>query len=330
MGTQSKPNSKTHPAQKGPAKPLGIQHILSQPIALAIKLVETEVPRWESLLSKSLLDPKFQSYIKTTIENEMKGQLSLQSDMWGTSGAKAETIAKGMLKELESSARRQLEASPAYHALKASIDSLKKDLAQTKPGVWVTDNKAYVIITGSILSLAGLAATYRYQKGNALFDHTINGKNFKILNGGKLKLDVTPRYNPHDREVGGQLGQFLKLKGFEAGHRFDFDLKHGEFTKAQSGLTLKIDLPLHSSLGVTENLDFLAKTSKTDLTLNGKIGAHASWGAGTSLEGLDIQKYSLNLGWDGPKISGTLGATVQPKGATGPAWNVNLGLKIPL
>lgn len=318
--------------QPTPGDPLRLRAVLHQRVALAIRLVNHEGPHFDRHLAAALNSPPVLGALSEGLKTQMKLQLQPQFLRWGVQGPNLKQTAKNAYAELKPELRRQIEATPDYQALDASIKTLKEDLNKCDAGIWVDRNLGWAVLIGSAVGFGGVAGVYSLRHNPLVQKLKISTGELKLVNGGALYLGAKVSLKPFGQKLDLGLNQKLHLGPLHWETEIDCAMASSDLTKLDMTHLTQIDLArgLDFKMKVKSDID---DNTNLDFSLNGKLGKHLKGSASLNTDGFSQPNYHLALDYSKNRLDAFVGATFPGgKGFAGgfaaTHWDVGLSFRL--
>jgi hypothetical protein len=303
--------------------PYDLFQIHRRQVAVRVNLVNPEAPHVDEYLMKAVRDLSFQSMVSSPVERYLKASMGKQLLRFGPEGPPARRIPQGLLKEPPPEFLRRVEDNKTFRMYVEGLNRVRGDLMSTPLGMAYSENKDAVRFFGSMLAVAGVAGAF-YRKGSALLNRSINGKEFKILDAGHLKLDVTPRLDPSHGKGGGIVHAEYRLKPCAFEGSLDFDILGNKLTRGVTEGSVAVDLGPRTNLKLSNETDWFGKSSEIGLDAKQHIGPKSILSAGVKTD-YKLENWKIALGLERGQLSASL--AFQPANSQ-ELIGLNVGLSI--
>jgi hypothetical protein len=274
-------------------------------VAVRVNLVNPEAPHVDEYLMKAVRDLSFQSMVSSPVERYMKACMGKQLLRFGPEGPPARRIQGSFLREPTPEFLRRIEDHKTFQMYVAGLNRVRDDLMSTKLGMAYSENKEAVWFFGSTLAFAGIVGAFHYKKGSGLLNRSINGKDFKILDAGHLKLDVNPRLDPSNGKGGGIVHAEYRLRPCEFEGAVNFDFLGNRLTKGVTEGSVAVDLSPRTNLKFSNETDWFGKSTEIGLEVKQHIGPKSILSAGVKADH-KLENWKIALGLERGQLAASL------------------------
>lgn len=294
-------------------------------VVLGIRLANAAYRNHESIAREVLESPKVREAIHEAFREQAGSLIEASLAGEALSGAAAQAFIAPIAESAHPKAVQQVKNLKEYKEAKAGLKRLKCSYDAAPIGVFVDNNKTWLIIAGALVGVGSVAAMYKTRAGDvpAKAMAMIAGVAASDIEVGNVTFDVTGvNFKPSTREAGGSLGvtmgpvkaihsKFEMSAGFKGKKLQEFKLSDslvmplGDHTtltgKASAGL--KDDTPAF-------DMALVAKYKRDRFTL--EVTAYGSLEGSKQTGGLKATAaYKVKSAERilGPRSQATLGAT---------------------
>ena len=199
----------------------------SKVVVLAFDLVDATLPDTPAMLARALQSPQVQDSVKKVLLTfaKSKSKPGATSATYEEGQKLLESLQSGVVDAGSDAILKQIEKSPQYKRLKSALDGFGKAIESSPLGVWVDNNKLYVVG----VALLGPAVLYYTRTGGTLVKKGVDllkDKQFDVLQVGSLSFKASLwDFQPDARILGGRVLTTQKWK------EVSVDLKLGLLAK---------------------------------------------------------------------------------------------------
>ncbi|MEM6483568.1 MAG: hypothetical protein AAF662_01095 [Pseudomonadota bacterium] len=177
-------------------------------VVLGIRLVGATAANREAIAEQVLGSSAVQEALKTTFFSHAAQLTDAKLRGVALDGAAAKSFLKPLQKSASPKALSALKAQQEFKAARSGLAQLKCSFQKTPVGVFVDDNKTWLIIIGAVVGAAGTVAMYRMKSGDvpAYGLATLLNNTADKIELGSATLGVKDiEFKPSDRSAKGKL-----------------------------------------------------------------------------------------------------------------------------
>ncbi len=217
----------------------GVIDATQDTIALVFQLGDATVLRSPKMIEKVIKDDKvwkaiesaLKSHAKSLIDKQHKGQPVTSQD----AGKFGQAVGTKAAQAAANSAKKQIEQSAEFRQLKHSLKELECAFKSSPIGVFVDENKGWLVVIAAGLAVGGATAMYVVRKGDFVASKltSIAGDKLKFKFLGNVEAGVKGiTFAPSDRKLDATAFAKAKWSKVEAEIGFQVAVQNDKLTSA--------------------------------------------------------------------------------------------------
>ena len=188
----------------------------NQVIVLAFDLVDRTLPQTPEMILKALESPPVRKAIEKTLLDFAQSRRASTTTQVSDDEAREllDALRSGVQGPMTDAVLAQIEKSPQYKRLKASVVAFKKAAESSSLGVWVDKHKGILYVIGAALVVGTGTVLYTTRSGGPAVRTAVDalkGKKFEVLQIGSLTFGAALLdFQPDARVLGARVTTLQK------------------------------------------------------------------------------------------------------------------------